>query len=108
MMRGDFVTIALQGDAGQLRIALVMQADQFAEHASVTLLPLTATLVAAPLLRITVQPSFENGLQTPAQVMIDKTITVKRDRIGPVLGRIDADLMVKIERCLAVFLGIVR
>lgn len=108
MIRGDFVSIAMQGDLGQPRIALVIQADQFAEHASVTLLPLTATVVAAPLLRITVQPSFDNGLQTPAQVMIDKTITVQRDRIGPVLGRIDADLMVKIERCLAVFLGVVR
>ena len=107
-MRGDVVTIAMQGDAGQPRIALVMQADQFTEHASVTLLPMTATLVAAPLLRITVQPGAENGLQTPAQVMIDKAITVKRDKIGPVLGHIDADVMVKIERCLAVFLGIVR
>ena len=108
MMRGDFVTIAVQGGLGQSRIALVMQADQFGAHASVTVLPVTATLVAAPLLRITVQPSFDNGLQTPAQVMIDKAITMKRDKIGPVLGRIDADVMVKIERSLAVFLGIVR
>ena len=108
MMRGDFVTIAMQGDLGTPRTALVMQADQFGEHASVTVLPVTATLVDAPLLRITVQPGAGNGLQQPAQVMVDKAITVKRDKIGPVLGRIDADVMVQVERCLAVFLGIAK
>jgi mRNA interferase MazF len=36
------------------------------------------------------------------------TITVKRNKLGPVLGRIDADLLVKVERALAMFLGIVK
>ena len=61
-MRGDVVTIAMQGDFRKPRPALVIQADQFNEHASVTVLPVTSTLVAAPLLRITVQPSTGNGL----------------------------------------------
>ena len=108
MMRGDFVTIAMQGDFGKPRPALVIQADQFAEHATVTVLPVTGMLVAAPLLRITVQPSAENGLQKPSQVMVDKAITVKRDKIGQVFGRIDGDAIMEVERCLAVFLGIVR
>ena len=107
-MRGDFVTIAMQGDFGKSRPALVIQADQFGEHTTVTLLPLTSTLVAAPLLRITVQPNVENGLQKPSQVMLDKTITVKRDKIGQAFGRIDVDAMVEVERCLAVFLGIAK
>ena len=107
-MRGDFVTIAVQGDFGKPRPALVIQADQFGEHTSVTVLPVTSTLVAAPLLRITVQPNVENGLQKPSQVMLDKTMTVKRDKIGQALGRIDVDAMVEVERCLAVFLGIAK
>jgi mRNA interferase MazF len=74
----------------------------------VTLLPLTATLVDAPLLRITVEPDLDNRLDQPLQVMVDKAITVKRDKIGPVLGRIDADLLVRVERALAMFLGIVK
>lgn len=53
-MRGDFVTIAMQGDFGKPRPALVIQADQFDAHTTVTVLPVTSTLVAAPLLRITV------------------------------------------------------
>ena len=108
MMRGDFVTIAMQGDFGKPRPALVIQADQFGEHTTVTVLPVTSTLVAAPLLRITVQPNVENGLQKPSQVMLDKTMTVKRDKIGQALGRIDVDAMVEVERCLAVFLGIAK
>lgn len=107
-MRGDFVTIAMQGDFGKPRPALVIQSDQFNEHATVTVLPVTSMLVAAPLLRITVQPSPGSGLQKPSQVMVDKAMTVKRDKVGPSFGRIDADAMVEVERCLAVFLGIAK
>ena len=81
-MRGDFVTIAMQGDFGKPPPALVIQADQFGEHATVTVLPVTSTLAAAPLLRITVQPGTGNGLQQPSQVMLDKAMTVKRDKVG--------------------------
>jgi mRNA interferase MazF len=108
MTRGDLVTIAMQGDFGKPRPALVIQANPFSESASVTILPITGTLVAAPLLRVTVQPSAENGLQMPSQVMVDKTMTVKRDKIGPAFGRLDADALVQVERCLAVFLGIAK
>jgi len=108
MRRGDFVTIAMQGDFGKPRPALVIQADQFDEHATVTVLPVTSTLVAAPLLRITVRPDAGNGLQKPSQVMVDKAMTVKRDKVGPTFGRIDVDALVEVERCLAVFLGIAK
>ena len=108
MRRGDLVTIALQGDFGKPRPALVVQADVFAEHPSVTVLPVTSALVAAPLLRITLQPSADNGLTKPSQVMVDKALTVKRDKLGPAFGHIEADTMVEVERCLAVFLGIAK
>lgn len=107
-MRGDFVTIAMQGDFGKPRPALVIQANQFDEHATITVLLVSSALVDAPLFRITVQPSAENGLQKPSQVMIDKAMTVKRDKVGQTFGRIDADTLVEIERCLAVFLGIAK
>ncbi len=95
-MRGDLVTIALPGDFGKPRPALVIQADQYDEHATVTVLPITSTLVAAPLFRVKVRPSAENGLLKPSQVMVDKAMTVKRDKIGPTFGRIDADEMVEV------------
>ncbi|MCA3148416.1 MAG: type II toxin-antitoxin system PemK/MazF family toxin [Burkholderiales bacterium] len=108
MMRGDLVTIAMQGDFGKSRPALVIQADQFSQHSSATVLPITSTMVAAPLLRVAVQPSAENGLQKPSQVMVDKAMTVKREKIGSKLGRIDQAVLVEVDRCLAVFLGIAK
>lgn len=107
-MRGDFVTIAMQGDFGKPRPALVIQSDQFNEHATVTVLAVTSTLVAAPLLRVNVQPSLGSGLQKPSQVMVDKAMTVKRDKVGLAFGRIEAETLVEVERCLAVFLGVVK
>jgi mRNA interferase MazF len=108
MRRGDLVSVAIQGDFGKPRPALVIQSDQYDGHATVTVLPVTSTLVAAPLFRITLQPSPENGLHKLSQVMSDKAMTVKRDKVGPTFGRIDADSMVEVERCLAVFLGIAK
>lgn len=108
MTRGDLVPIAINGDFGKPRPALVIQADQFNVHSSVTVLLITSTLVEAPLLRVTALPSAENGLQQPSQVMVDKAMTVKRERIGPAFGRIEPDTLLQVERCLAVFLGIVK
>ena len=108
MRRGDFVTIAMQDDFGKPRPALVIQADHFDEHATVTVLPVTSTLVDAPLFRITLVPDAANGLHKPSLVMVDKAMTVKRDKLGPAFGRIDVDALVELERCLAVFLGIAK
>ena len=49
MIRGDFVTIAMQGDFGKPRTALVIQSDPFNEHVTVTVLPVSSALVDAPL-----------------------------------------------------------
>lgn len=102
------MTIATQGDFGKPRPALVTQSNLFGAHTSATVLPMTSTLIDAPLMRITVQPTAENGLQKPSQVMVDKAVTVKREKLGKAFGRIDADVLVEVERCLAVFLGIAR
>ena len=108
MIRGDFVTFAMQGDFGKPRPALVIQSDPFNEHATVTVLLMSCALVDAPLLRVTVQPTPGNGLQKPSQVMVDKAMTVKCDKLGEVLGSASDAVMLEIGRCLAVFLGIAR
>jgi mRNA interferase MazF len=74
----------------------------------VTVLLVSGTLVDAPLLRVTVPPSSENGLQKPSQVMVDKAMTVKREQVGRAIGHIDPEALLEIERRLAVFLGIAK
>ena len=105
MRRGDLVTMALQGTYGKPRPALVIQSDLFAEHPSVTILPVTSELRATPLFRIQVEPTPENALQMTSQVMVDKVQSVPRDKIGSPFGRLDAESMVAVNRALAVFLG---
>lgn len=105
MRRGDLVTVAMQGDFGKPRPALVIQSDQFDAHATVTVLLLTSTLIEAPLFRLTVTPTPDNGLERPSQIMVDKAMTVKQDKMGAVFGRIDDSTMVSVNRALALFLG---
>ena len=108
MRRGDFVTIAMQGDFGKPRPALVVQSDAFDAHATVTVLLVSSLLVETPLFRITVQPDEKNGLRSPSQVMVDKAMTIKRDKLGDVIGSASDELMLEISRSLAVFLSIAR
>ena len=108
MRRGDLVTVALQGEHGKPRPALVIQSDLFAGTATVTVLLLTSTRVEAPLIRIDVAPSADNGLRQPSQVMIDKAVTVRTERLGAPFGRLDDAALVAVNRALALFLGIAR
>ena len=99
------MTIALSGDYGKPRPALVIQSDLFDAHSSVTILPVTSELREAPLFRIAITPSAANGLRSPSQVMVDKAQTVARAKIGKTMGRLDDEVMVGVNRALAVFLG---
>lgn len=105
-MRGHLVTVSLPGDIGKPRPALVIQADQFAETATVTVLPLSGTLVDAPLIRIPVEPSEANGLRKSSQIMVDKPMTIRRDRTGPSFGQLEDEVMLRVTRSLALFLGL--
>ncbi|QEL23056.1 type II toxin-antitoxin system PemK/MazF family toxin [Bosea sp. F3-2] len=106
MKRGDLVTVAIAGDFGKPRPALIIQADPFELTATVTVLLISSNLVDAPLIRLTVKPDAANGLRLASQIMIDKAMTVRRDRIGQVFGRLDPETMIAVNRSLALFLGL--
>ena len=105
--RGDLVTVAVQGNFGKPRPALVIQSDLFNEtHPTVTLCLVSSDLRDAPLFRLTVGPTPENGLNVDSQIQIDKAMTVMREKIGPNIGRVDDATMLKVNRALALFMGI--
>ena len=106
MKRGDFVTVALQGDYGKPRPALVIQADQFDATETVTVVLVTGTLVDAPLCRHRISPEPGTGLGKESDIMLDKAMTVRRSKIGSVIGQATTETMLEISRKLAVFLGI--
>jgi mRNA interferase MazF len=105
MRRGDMVTVATPGDFSKPRPALVIQSDQFPNTATATVLLVSSNLIDASLIRLTVEPSPDNGLRRTSQIMVDKAMTVMRDRLGPPFGRLDDEAMVAVNRSLALFLG---
>lgn len=107
MKRGDIVTVALQGLFGDSRPALVVQADLFAGHPSVIVLPVTTELLEANLFRVSLQPNPDNGLRAPSQVMVDKPQCVPRDAISGVEGKLDDATLQTINKALSSFLGLV-
>ena len=108
MRRGDLVTVALSGDYGKPRPAVVVQSDLFEEHPSVTVLPLTSELRDAPLFRLRVEATAETGLRVASEVMVDKAVTVARAKVGPAFGRLDADARAALDRLVALFFGIAK
>jgi len=109
MKRGDIVKIAMQGDFGKPRPALLIQADAFNEtHATVTVLLISSLLIDAPLFRIDLEPEPENGLNKLSQIQVDKIMTVKREKIGDVIGSVSDSAMVKVNRALAVWTGLAQ
>ncbi len=106
MKRGDLVTIAIPGDFGKPRPALIIQSDAFDQTGTLTVLLISGALVDAPLIRTTIEPSPRNGLRKRSQVMIDKAMSVKRDKIGSTIGQLDSASLLAVTRLLAVFFGI--
>ncbi|MEO8182523.1 MAG: type II toxin-antitoxin system PemK/MazF family toxin [Deltaproteobacteria bacterium] len=106
MKRGDFVVVALQGDYGKPRPALIVQSDLFDEHSSLTIAPVTSTIADAPLFRVTIEPTAANGLRAVSQIMVDKLTTVRRERVAQTLGSLPDDAMLRVNRALVLWLGI--
>jgi mRNA interferase MazF len=105
--RGDLVVVAMPGDYGKPRPALVVQSDLFNDtHASITVAPVTSTIVDTPLFRVTVEPSRRNGLRLVSQIMVDKVTTVRRQRLGQTIGRLEENVMLRVSRALALWFGI--
>lgn len=93
MTRGDVVVVA-EGDYGKPRPAVVVQTNALPEaHPSVVICQMTSDIVDAPDFRVTIEPNEDNGLRTRSQVMADKPVTIRRERVGQRIGRLtDADI----------------
>jgi mRNA interferase MazF len=104
--RGDLITVAVSGDFGKPRPALVIQSDFLTETDSVLICLVTTVLRAAPLYRLTLPAGQGTGLRQPSQVMVDKIMAVRRDRCGAPIGRADAAALLALGRLLAFVIGI--
>ena len=60
----------------------------------------------APDFRVTIVPTPENGLRLKSQVMADKPVTVRRERIGRKIGHLGNQEMARLGIALAFVLGL--
>jgi mRNA interferase MazF len=104
--RGDPVTVALQGEIGKPRPALVIQSDDFAESPAVVIIPMTSELDADDTVRCVIVPDSRNGLTRPSATMIDKVTYRQRDKVGQVFGQLSDEQLADIDARLSTFLGL--
>jgi mRNA interferase MazF len=105
--RGEIYTAAARGPyTGKPRPVVILQDDRFDATASVTVCPFTTNPVEAPLLRLPIDPSVDNGLEQPSRLMVDKVTTVPRSGLGERLGKLRDEELVALNRSLIVFLGL--
>jgi mRNA interferase MazF len=108
MRRGDIVTVVAPGDYGKPRPAVIIQGDALnhAQPASTIVALITSTLQDAPLLRLTIEPTPESGLRRPSQVQSNRILTIRTERIGTTIGRLNDSQLVELNRLLALSIGL--
>ena len=107
MKRGDVVTVAASGDYGKPRPAVIVQTDALPiEHASVVVCQMTSEYSDAPDFRVTVEATEKNGLRVRSQVMADKPVTIRRERVGQQIGHLDDKDIARLNIALAFVMGL--
>lgn len=107
MKRGEIWTVASGPNyAGKPRPSVIIQNDRFDSLESVTICGFTTDPTDAPLFRILVEPSSENGLRTTARLMVDKIATVPKTKFGVRIGILAPEDMLRLNRAIVRFLGV--
>lgn len=107
LKRGDIVICSVGGDYGKPRPAVVIQSNLFnPTHASITLCPITSHWVDASLFRLPILPTSENGLKQQSQIMVDKMITLSREKIKQKIGTLSNDIMVGLNKALKLWIDL--
>lgn len=107
MRRGEIWSVSGGPDyTGKPRPVVILQDDRFEGLLSITFCPFTTNPTPAPLFRLPVKPSQRNGLREESSLMVDKITTVPRAKLGERLGRLEDEDVVRLNRAVAVFLGL--
>ncbi len=107
MRRGDIVTVALQGDAGKPRPAVIVETDRLAPTEHVIICPGTSHLRHdVDQRRVYVEPDAGNCLRVATQFQADKVTVTRRSRCGPVIGRLSDERLEKLNGALFLLLGL--
>ena len=108
MKRGDVAVVSAAGDYGKPRPAVVVQSNHLSQAGlgSVVVCLLTSQTGTAPAFRVEVEPAADNGLKIQSQIMVEKLVTVRVSQIARVIGRLDDETLLQLNRTLAFVLGL--
>ncbi len=107
MKRAEIWTVAGGPDyVGKPRPAVILQDDAFEGTASITLCPFTTHLADAPLMRLPVAPTTQNGLKVASHVMVDKITTVAKSKLQKRVGKLADEDLIRLNRAVLVFVGL--
>lgn len=108
LKRGEIWTAASRGDyAAKPRPVVVIQHDHFQTLESVTICGFTTDPTDLPLFRIAIAPTPANRLQSPCRIMVDKILTVPKQRLQSRLGKLDHTDILRLNEALRTFLGLI-
>lgn len=107
--RGSIVLVSAQGDYGKTRPAVVVQNGRLAGLIdSVVVCFMTSDLTKDGPMRVTVEPSAGNGLQTVSQVQIEKLMTFPIGKVRGPIGTLTENEMNSVDRALLFVLDLAR
>lgn len=106
MRRGDVVVVATSGDYGKPRPAVIVQTDALPDdHGSVILCQMTSATAPSDY-RVVLEATADNGLRNRSEIMVDKPVTVRRERIGAMIGRLSNDELRRLNMSIAFVMGL--
>lgn len=109
MKRGEVVLAVVPSELGRPRPGVVVQADEFNKALStIFICPISSDVQEGLPLRPTIEAKPSNGLRLRSQIMTDKMISLRHDRIRRVIGHLDPDTSEQLDRALLVVLGLAR
>ncbi|WP_247834144.1 type II toxin-antitoxin system PemK/MazF family toxin [Bradyrhizobium sp. 200] len=109
MKRGSVVLVVVPSELGRPRPGVIVQADEFTKDLStVFVCPLSSDVQEGLLLRPIIEAKPSNGLRLRSQIMTDKMIALRHDRVQSIIGQIDSKTSEQLDRALLVVLGLAR
>jgi mRNA interferase MazF len=106
--RGD-VVLVVGPELGRLRPGVIVQADEFNKDLStIFVCPITSDLQDKLPLRPIIEAEPSTGLRLRSQIMTDKMVALRQNRIRRVIGRLDSETSERLDRALLVVLGLTR
>jgi len=107
--RGDVVLVVVPSELGRPRPGVIVQADEFSKDLStVFICPVSSDVQEKLPLRPIIEAETSNGLRLRSQIITDKMIALRQDRVRRIIGHIDSETSEQLDRALLVVLGLAR